>query len=58
MLRTRYWEPAQYIGLLDLLTDCDKSSEKRKRKSVVFAINAYLNKFNINFLIKNSKYVM
>ena len=43
ILRTRYWEPAQYIGSLDLFTDCDKSSENRKRKSVVFGINVYLN---------------
>jgi hypothetical protein len=49
ILRTIYREPVQYIGSLDLFTDCDKTSEKRKRKSVVFGINVYLNKFNIKF---------
>ena len=37
------------LGRLIYLPDCDKTSEKRKRKSVVFGINAYLNKFNIRF---------
>jgi hypothetical protein len=37
------------LGRLICLPDCDKTSEKRKRKSVVFGINVYLNKFNIKF---------
>jgi hypothetical protein len=37
------------LGRLICLPDCDKTSEKRKRKSVVFGINVYLNKFNIEF---------
>ena len=36
-------------GCLISLPDCDKTSEKRKRKSVVFGIIVYLNKFNIKF---------
>jgi hypothetical protein len=35
------------MGRLICLLDCDKTSEKRKRKSVVFGINIYLNKFNL-----------
>ena len=37
------------LGRLICLPDCDKTSEKRKRKFVVFGINVYLNKFNIKF---------
>ena len=37
------------LGRLICLPDYDKTSEKRKRKSVVFGINVYLNKFNIKF---------
>ena len=37
------------LGRLICLPDCGKTSEKRKRKSVVFGINVYLNKFNIKF---------
>ena len=37
------------LGRLICLPDCDNTSEKRKRKSVVFGINVYLNKFNIQF---------
>jgi hypothetical protein len=37
------------LGRLIYLPDCDKTSEKRKRKSVVFGINVYLNKFDIKF---------
>jgi hypothetical protein len=37
------------LGRLICLPDCDKTSEKRKRESVVFGINVYLNKFNIKF---------
>ena len=37
------------LGRLICLPDCDKTSEKGKRKSVVFGINVYLNKFNIKF---------
>ena len=37
------------MGRLICLLDCDKTSEKRKWKSVVFGINIYLNKFNIKF---------
>jgi hypothetical protein len=37
------------LGRLIRLPDCDKTSEKRKRKSIVFGINVYLNKFNIKF---------
>ena len=39
------YEPKRLI----CLAECDKTSEKRKRKSVVFGINVYLNKFNIKF---------
>ena len=37
------------LGRLICLPDCDKTSEKRKRKSVVFGINVYLNKLISNF---------
>ena len=37
-------KPKKTVGM-----DCDKTSEKRKRKSVVLGINVYLNKFNIKF---------
>jgi hypothetical protein len=35
------------LGRLICLLDCDKTSEKRKRKSIVFGINVYLNKFRL-----------
>ena len=47
--QAKYYAQDTGNGSLDLFTDCDKTSEKRKWKSVVFGINVYLNKFNIKF---------
>ena len=47
--QAKYYAQDSILGHLICLPDCDKTSEKRKRKSVVFGINVYLNKFNIKF---------
>jgi hypothetical protein len=43
--QAKYYAQDSILGRLICLPDCDKTSEKRKRKSVVFGINVYLNKF-------------